>query len=81
MEISIGWVEENLNHSNSVSIFTDIQSLCIPLLGTSIAIDKPFPKLEISPTWGDFAYRGRGGFSLKKCLKEVIVKKVWETLP
>ena len=40
MQMLIGWEEENLNHSNSVSIFTDIQSLCTPLLGTSITIDE-----------------------------------------
>ena len=40
MRMSIGWVEDNLTEENSVTVFTDSQSLCVALLGSSTALDE-----------------------------------------
>ena len=40
MRMSIGWVEDNLTEENSAAIFTDSQSICVALLGSSTALDE-----------------------------------------
>ena len=39
MQTAFGWIEDHLNPGNFVAIFTDSQSLCTVLQGTSTALD------------------------------------------
>ena len=41
MQMAVHWINQHLDQSTSVAIFTDSQSLCMALLGSSPDLDTP----------------------------------------
>jgi ribonuclease HI len=49
MQMSLDWIDQHLDASKSVAIFTDSQSLCMALVGDGVALDHIRSRLNARP--------------------------------